>query len=85
MISELEDNRRGYNFSAAKMDIYAFLYLQYKSLIQNKEYIPDTSEMISNLDVSEEIKQILNKYVKDFPENYEKSDFSAYSEKRIYR
>ena len=85
MISELEDNRRGYNFSAAKMDIYAFLYLQYKSLIQHKEYIPDTSEMISNLDVSEEIKQILNKYVKDFPENYEKSDFSAYSEKRIYR
>ena len=85
MISELEDNRRGYNFSAAKMDIYAFLYLQYKSLIQNKKYFPDTSEMISNLDVSEEIKQILNKYIKDFPKEYEQSDFQAYSEKRIYR
>ena len=85
MISELEDNRRGYNFSTAKINIYAFLYLQYKSLIQKKDYIPDTSKMISNLDVSEEIKQILNKYVKDFPKEYEPSDFSAYSEKRIFR
>lgn len=85
MISELEDNRRGHNFYVQKMDIYTFLYLQYKSLIQGKEYIPSTSLMISNLDVSEEIKEILNKYVKDFPKDYESSDFSKYTARTIYR
>ncbi len=85
MLLELEENRRGNIFIRSRMDQYSFYYLLYKTLCQKNDCVSDISKLIKNLNVSKDIKQILAKYIHDFPQGFEDSDFDSINERRLYR
>jgi len=75
MVLELEEAEKWKVFQSDKLETYSFIYLISKTVEQKKPRVLDASQLILNLDASQEVKDVLARRVTGLPDGFKEADF----------